>query len=73
MVAGERVRALAERWGVGRLLEPAAIRALLDQTAAAAVAAADGGRSNSAAIGVWVRSWRIVFPVGYRTKRAISR
>lgn len=34
VVASARVRALAEKWGVGRLLEPAAIRALLDQKTA---------------------------------------
>lgn len=46
------MRALAERWGVGRLLEPAAIQALLDQTTAAVAAtaaAASGGRSTSGA------------------------
>ena len=31
VVGGARVRALAEKWGVGRLLDPEAIRALLDK------------------------------------------
>ena len=44
VVAGARVRALAEKWGVGRLLEPAVIRALLDQRAA------DGGQRSAGAI-----------------------
>lgn len=30
VVSGRRVRALAETWGVGRVLEPLAIRELLD-------------------------------------------
>lgn len=33
VVPGARVRAIAEKWGVGRLLEPAAIRTLLEQSA----------------------------------------
>lgn len=44
VVAGARVRALAEKWGVGRLLEPTAIRALLDQKAA------DAGQRSAGAI-----------------------
>lgn len=45
MVAGARVRALAEKWGVGRLVGPAAIRALLEQKAAAG-----GGESPAGAL-----------------------
>ncbi|CAM9478757.1 unnamed protein product [Ectocarpus sp. 4 AP-2014] len=41
VVARARVRALAEKWGVGRILEPAAIRALLKERA-------PGGDGNSA-------------------------
>ena len=41
VVARARVRALAEKWGIGRLLEPAAIRALLNQKAG------DGGQSSA--------------------------
>eukprot|EP00903_Cladosiphon_okamuranus_P017392 g16020.t2 len=44
VVAPSRVRTLAEKWGIGRILEPAAIRALLDQNAG------DGGQSS---IGVY--------------------
>eukprot|EP00752_Nemacystus_decipiens_P007697 g6880.t1 len=38
VIAGARVRALAEKWAVGRLLEPAAIHALLEEQTA------DGGQ-----------------------------
>lgn len=44
VVARARVRALAEKWGVGRILEPAAIRALLEKRAT-------GGDGNSAGKG----------------------
>lgn len=40
VVARARVRALAEKWGVGRILEPAAIRPLLERRA-------PGGKGNS--------------------------
>ncbi|CAM9771530.1 unnamed protein product [Ectocarpus sp. 6 AP-2014] len=41
VVARARVRALAEKWGVGRILEPATVRALLEKRA-------PGGDGNSA-------------------------
>ncbi|CAM9250937.1 unnamed protein product [Hapterophycus canaliculatus] len=46
VVDGARVQALAEKWGVGRLLQPAAVRELLKQKAVAMGGRASGGAKS---------------------------